>query len=692
MNEANERLISIRNEQGRNSHRHKHRHGVLALVLATSLGAGIITAFVTLTNDATAQTTSKGQTSGTPGAPSSPDCGPDWIVVSSPYSGTNSYLTAVADVTVGQSSLVVGAGYFTNNSGVDRSLVQYWDPLANQWVVYPTPPLNQGTGDNHLTGVAVLSDEIWVVGNYINSSGVSRTLIEHTSMGSPTWTIVPSPNQGGSAADNFLTGVTAASATDLWAVGYYESAGIARTLVEHWNGSQWSIETTPNQGVNTRNFLNGVSAVSSGNVWAVGYYGPGGSIPDGHTLTLRRTGGTWSYVPSPDGGTSSGDRNKLLAVHALSANNISAVGYYYNSSGPLDHTLTLHWNGSAWSVRPSPSPGGLNYNDLYGVVGAQSGDIWAVGNYSDSNITRTLVEHWDGSAWSVRPSPSPNQSTFNVLYGVTAVSPNDIWAVGAYQIGGSYRTLVERYNPCSGTPTPTRTLLPTQTPGGPTATIEPSDTPEPQPTSCPIQFTDVPQGSTFYDFIRCLACAGIINGYPDGTFKPNNNVTRGQLSKIVANAAGFSDPQTIQMFEDVPVGSTFFDFIGRLASRGYIGGYACGGTGEPCNPPGNLPYFRTNNNATRGQIAKIDANAAGFVDPPVGQTFEDVAPASAFYTYTQRLTSRAIMAGYPCGGAGEPCIAPDNRPYFRPNNNATRGQTSKIVSGTFFPNCQTPLR
>jgi len=202
----------------------------------------------------------------------------------------------------------------------------------------------------------------------------------------------------------------------------------------------------------------------------------------------------------------------------------------------------------------------------------------------------------------------------------------------------------------------------------------------------------VPSGSTFYDFIRCLACRGIINGYSDGTFKPNNDVTRGQLSKIVSNSAGFTDPQTTQMFQDVPVGSTFFDFVGRLASRGYIGGYACGGAGEPCHPPDNLPYFRPNNNATRGQISKIVSNAAGFTVPAVGQTFQDVPPGSTFYDFIERLASRGVMGGYPCGGASEPCVPPENRPYFRPSNNATRGQTSKIVSNTFYPACDTPSR
>jgi hypothetical protein len=145
------------------------------------------------------------------------------------------------------------------------------------------------------------------------------------------------------------------------------------------------------------------------------------------------------------------------------------------------------------------------------------------------------------------------------------------------------------------------------------------------------------------------------------------------------------------MFQDVPVGSTFQAFIGRLASRGYISGYACGGTGEQCVPPGNLPYFRPNANATRGQISKIDSNSAGFSDTPSGQQFQDVAVGSTYYVYIYRLVSRSIMSGYACGHppAGA-CVAPGNLPYFLPNNNATRGQTAKIVSGTFFPDCSSP--
>jgi hypothetical protein len=209
--------------------------------------------------------------------------------------------------------------------------------------------------------------------------------------------------------------------------------------------------------------------------------------------------------------------------------------------------------------------------------------------------------------------------------------------------------------------------------------------------ACAIDFRDVPVGHTFYGPIRCLACKDILGGYSDGTFRYNNDVTRGQLSKIVANAAGYREAVTGQMFEDVPTTSTFYEFIQRLAARGHIGGYPCGGPNEPCLG-GNKPYFRPGANASRGQISKIVSNAASFNEPVSGQTFEDVPSNSPFYEWIMRLTKRNVMSGYPCGGPKEPCVSPNNRPYFRPSANATRGQTAKIVANTFFPGCTTPGR
>ncbi len=177
------------------------------------------------------------------------------------------------------------------------------------------------------------------------------------------------------------------------------------------------------------------------------------------------------------------------------------------------------------------------------------------------------------------------------------------------------------------------------------------------------RFIDVPPGSTFYTYIECLASRGIIGGYSDGTFRPDNFVTRGQLSKIVANAAGFSEPVSGQTFSDVPPSHPFYVYIERMARRGIIGGYSDG-------------TFRPDNNATRGQISKIVANSASIQDPIPSnrQTFSDVPPTHPFWVYIERLAGRGILGGYSDG-------------TFRPDNNATRGQTAKIVSNAFFPGC-----
>jgi hypothetical protein len=225
--------------------------------------------------------------------------------------------------------------------------------------------------------------------------------------------------------------------------------------------------------------------------------------------------------------------------------------------------------------------------------------------------------------------------------------------------------------------------------------VPPTATPTPGP--CPWCSTDVPVGSTFYLHVTNLVYQGVVTGYPCGGpnepcvppgnynyYRPGNNVTRGQISKLVALSAGFNDTPTGQSFEDVPPGQTFYVWIGQLSSRSLINGYPCGGLGERCVPPGNLPYFRPFNNATRGQLAKIVANAAGITDDPGAQIFEDVPPGQTFYNYINPLARRGVINGYPCGSLGEPCNPPGNLPYYRPGNNVTRGQAAKIVANTFW--------
>jgi hypothetical protein len=243
---------------------------------------------------------------------------------------------------------------------------------------------------------------------------------------------------------------------------------------------------------------------------------------------------------------------------------------------------------------------------------------------------------------------------------------------------------------------------PVPTPCGPTPTATVTSTATPIQ-GCEIEFTDVPVAHTFYESVRCLACLEIVGGYPCGGLgepcDPDNNpyyrpgalVSRGQLSKIVALAAGWQGTPGTEPFADVPLGSTFHPYIVQLYDLGYISGYPCGGPGEPCDGQ-SRPYFRPNGSATRGQLCKIVAQAADIDDPipPDRQTFEDAPPGSTFWLWIERLAGHegGLIQGYPCGNP-EPCIPPGDRPYFRPNNATTRGQIAKIVSNTFFPGCRT---
>jgi hypothetical protein len=282
----------------------------------------------------------------------------------------------------------------------------------------------------------------------------------------------------------------------------------------------------------------------------------------------------------------------------------------------------------------------------------------------------------------------------------SATSDTALWDSGVLAVGGqfsyTFNTPGTYAYHCSVHPS---AMLGTITVGAPCATAVPSVTPDPTattgatavPTStaCTIVFSDVLPVDEFYPYIMCLACRGIVSGYDDGTFRPFNNIIRGQIAKMVSNSAGYADPipAGTQTFTDVPSSNPFYLWIERVHIHGSITGYPCGGPLEPCDG-GNRPYFRPYANATRGQLSKIVAISANINDPVPGgqQTYTDVLPNSTFWLYIEQLTALGVMGGYPCGGPGEPCDS-ENRPYFRPNTDVTRAQASKIVANTFFPKC-----
>jgi hypothetical protein len=191
------------------------------------------------------------------------------------------------------------------------------------------------------------------------------------------------------------------------------------------------------------------------------------------------------------------------------------------------------------------------------------------------------------------------------------------------------------------------------------------------------RFSDVVPGEYFYRPVNWLVSQGAVSGYSDCTYRPQNNTTRAQLTKIVTLAKGWIlvNP-TRTTFADVPRSNIFFPFVETAFAHGIIGGYPCGNP-EPCDET-SRPYFRPNADVTRGQLAQIIVQAQGWpLLDPVTPTFADVARGSTFYRHIETARSHGTLGGYACGSP-EPCN-PQNQPYFRPGNSATRGQIAKIV-------------
>ena len=125
-----------------------------------------------------------------------------------------------------------------------------------------------------------------------------------------------------------------------------------------------------------------------------------------------------------------------------------AVGNSFTSSG-VSRTLILHWNGTTWTRVASPNPGAFHH--LEAVTALSPRDAWAVGDYVPPNSPsdKTLILHWNGIRWAKVASPTPAgvRGGSLGLLGVSAHSPNDVWAVGYYQSSTSEgTTLVLHWN------------------------------------------------------------------------------------------------------------------------------------------------------------------------------------------------------------------------------------------------------
>jgi hypothetical protein len=221
---------------------------------------------------------------------------------------------------------------------------------------------------------------------------------------------------------------------------------VYHTLIERWNGTRWkrSASADPGDSVNS---LAAVAARSAGDVWAVGTKANDGAGFE--TLTEHLSGGTWTAVPSPNPGD---QENQLIGVASTATDDVWAVGFKRTTGHPR-RTLIEHWNGSSWKALKSPSVGSDD-NLLYGVTALAADDVWAVGVYSVPWF-QTLVLHWNGSKWKVVASPNVGEGN-NFLYDVAPTGvPGELLAVGSSLTDTGTATLAVRWNGAKWKVTPT---------------------------------------------------------------------------------------------------------------------------------------------------------------------------------------------------------------------------------------------
>ena len=301
----------------------------------------------------------------------------------------------------------------------------------------------------------VSSSDCWAVGGEDFTAGAPTPLAEQWDGSS--WTAMSTPDEPG-AAGAILHSVSCLSSTNCWAVGQTDddSDTASGALIVHWDGTSWSLVTPAVTG-QTYDQLNSVDCVTPADCWAVGYGGPnqqndnflpifpGASGDQG--LIEHYDGSAWSVVPSateppPNGGY-------LSAVTCVSKTDCWATGTTTGASGGAPTgTIAQFWNGSTWSVVPTPtSPAALASAIMMAVTCLSPDRCWATvaGSLGGNNFQPApAIEAWNGNTWSVEPSPN---NTIGFLDGVSCVRGDACWSIGSSIIasgGGQFVPLVEQ--------------------------------------------------------------------------------------------------------------------------------------------------------------------------------------------------------------------------------------------------------
>ena len=324
-------------------------------------------------------------------------------------------------------------GTFSDKSALDHPLVEHWNGTTWTLTDVPQPAGRQAV----LSGVDDLApDNAWAVGASLDQNLNGLTLIEHWN--GTDWSIVPSPNPavGVGGDSDVLTSISGTGPDDLWAAGqdFNENTQTISLLFEHWNGTTWTAATSPTPMFASQ-FATAITAISRDDVWAVGE-----QFTDGKTtLAAHWNGASWSIVRTPNLSSTGTLQDQLTGVSSSGSDDVWASGFANDvDKHNLDVPYTLHWNGKTWQLTKVPTVGS-NGSRLNGIVVLSPTDAWSVGQTQSDGSLLTLTEKFNGSAWKISASPDPGSQgklIVNTLQGVGSAGGGNLFAVGTQQIPG----------------------------------------------------------------------------------------------------------------------------------------------------------------------------------------------------------------------------------------------------------------
>jgi hypothetical protein len=315
-------------------------------------------------------------------------------------------------------SACTAVGYYLDPAGRYVPLAQTWNGSSWTQQAAPSPAGAQLPG---LNGVSCVS------ASFCEAVGGSDESAESESSGfaelwnGSSWSLQSLPSPAG-GANVVLKAVSCVSASFCEAVGSYTALDTILSLAEEWNGTAWTVQSTPNQsGAPTQ--LDGVSCVLATFCQAMDFYGAMAEVWNGTSWAAQS-------VPYPSGMTNP----SLYSVSCPSATSCEAIGLYDNPDASDNQTpFAAVWNGTSWQDQPVPNPGA--FGQVLDAVSCASAAFCEAVGYQEVGVSGTdtfhaLADVWRGGAWHLQRPPSASGTAITELAGVSCAAADACEAGG----------------------------------------------------------------------------------------------------------------------------------------------------------------------------------------------------------------------------------------------------------------------